>query len=226
MTARLFLAGVLALTTAAAANKSIERCDRAAEVLDEIMTASDRSIPQDLIARAECMAIVPGVKKGGFIFAGRYGKGVISCRGEGGEGWSGPSTVRIEGGSFGLQIGGSETDIILVVMNRRGVEKLVASKFTLGVDGSVAGGPVGRTAQAQTDAQMHAEILSYSRTRGVFAGLSLDGSTLRPDHKDNRRIYGRGVDPMEILNGNVAPPQTVAPLLKTLTKYSANKRQQ
>ena len=225
MTTKLLSIGLLCVLSLGAANKAVERCHRAAEVLDEIMAAEDDAIPQNLLDKAECVAIVPGVKKGGFIIGGRFGKGILTCRGQGGKGWTGPSTVRIEGGSFGLQIGGSETDVVLVVMNKKGAEKLMSSKFTLGADGSVAGGPVGRTAQAQTDAQMHAQILSYSRTRGVFAGISLDGSTLRPDHKDNKRIYGKDVVPKDILTGRVEPPQSVQPVLATLTKYSAQKKQ-
>ena len=225
MTTKLLSIGLLFALTLGAANKAVERCIRSAEVLDEIMAASDESIPQDLMDKAECLAIIPGVKKAGFIIGGRFGKGIIACRGQGGKGWSGPSTVRIEGGSFGLQIGGSETDVILVVLNKKGAEKLMSSKFTLGADGSVAGGPVGRTATAQTDAQMHAQILSYSRTRGVFAGISLDGSTLRPDHKDNKRIYGEEVLPKDILTSRVTPPDSVKLVLATLNKYSSQKSQ-
>ena len=172
---------ILLLTFAAAsalqaASDAVERQDTAAQVLEEVMGTPEKGIPLDLISKAHCVALIPGVKKAGLIFAGRYGKGIVSCRGKNRMGWTGPSTVRIEGGSFGLQVGGSSTDFVLLVMNERGAEKLIESKFTLGADAAVAGGPVGRTASAQTDAQMHAQILSYSRSRGAFAGISLDGS--------------------------------------------------
>jgi lipid-binding SYLF domain-containing protein len=204
-----------------AASEAVERQDTAAQVLEEVMGTPEKGIPLDLISKAHCVAIVPGVKKAGLIFAGRYGKGVVSCRGKNRKGWTGPSTVRIEGGSVGLQIGGSSTDFVLLVMNERGAEKLIESKFTLGADASVAGGPVGRTAQAQTDAQMHAHILSYSRSRGAFAGISLDGSTLRPDDDDNREIYGKDVIPKQILGGEVSAPASSKRLIDTLTKYSS-----
>jgi lipid-binding SYLF domain-containing protein len=204
-----------------AQNEAIERCLTAAQVLDEVMATSDRAIPSELMNRAHCIAIAPSVKKGGFIFGARYGVGVLSCRGQGGQGWTAPSTFRIEGGSFGLQIGGSATDVVLLIMNERGKEKLLRSKFTLGGDAAVAGGPVGRSAQAQTDALMHAEILSYSRSRGVFAGVSLEGATLRPVQDANEKIYGRGYTPDQILNGQIPPPEAVQPLIATLSKYSS-----
>lgn len=212
----MFAAGVLY-----ANNEAVERCLTSAQVLEEIMSIPDRSIPNEFINKAHCIAVVPSVKKGGFIIAGRYGVGVISCRGKDGQGWTGPSTVRIEGGSFGLQIGGSATDLVMLVMNERGKDKLLKSKFTLGADAAVAGGPVGRQAQAQTDALLHAEILSYSRSRGVFAGVSLEGATLRPVHDANQRIYGREFTPRQILNGDIPPPEAVQPLVATLSKYSS-----
>lgn len=208
-------------SAALAADEAIERCDRAAEVLDEVMGTPEQAIPNDLISKAECVAIVPGVKKVGLGFGGKYGKGVIVCRTA--NGWSGPSTVRIEGGSVGFQIGGSSTDVVLLVMNKKGAEKLLESKFTLGADAAVAGGPVGRSAQAQTDAQMHAEILSYSRSRGAFAGVSLEGATLRPAEDDNKKIYGKKVEPKEILSGAIAAPASTAALAKALDKYGPRK---
>jgi lipid-binding SYLF domain-containing protein len=214
---------LLALATAllSAAGEADKRLDAAAVVLQEIMGTSDKAIPQELLSKAHCAAIIPGVKKGGFIIGARFGKGAILCRGAAGKGWTGPSTVRIEGGSIGLQIGGSETDFVLLVMNEKGKDKLLASKFTLGGDAAVAGGPVGRSAQAQTDAQMRAEILSYSRSRGVFAGVSLEGATLRPDHDDNKEIYGQEVEPKRILNGEISPPASAQKLIDTLNKYSS-----
>ena len=211
------------VSLAARKNKAVERCDKAARVLDEIMGAKDSALPQDLLGKAQCVAIIPGVKKAGLGFGGKYGKGVLNCRGKDNKGWTGPSTVRIEGGSFGLQIGASSTDVVLLVMNERGAEKLIQSKFTLGADAAVAGGPVGRTATAQTDAQMHAEILSYSRSRGVFAGISLEGATLRPDHDANFKIYGRDVEPKQILSGEIPAPESTRNLLATLSKYSSTK---
>lgn len=218
---------VLALalgTLLGAEPKEIKRVREAATVFDEVMGIKERTIPQELLEKAECVVIVPGLKKAAFIIGGKYGKGVISCRPENGEGWSGPSTVRIEGGSFGLQLGGSEIDLVMLVMNRRGVEKLLQSRFTLGADASVAAGPVGRTAEAQTDAQMHAEILAWSRSRGLFAGISLAGATLRQDQEDNERIYGKAVTPQQILREGAKPPDSTKKLIATLSKYSSRRK--
>jgi lipid-binding SYLF domain-containing protein len=201
-------------------NKPAQRVAEAARVVDEIMGAPDQGIPRDLLAHANCVAVIPSMKQGGFIFGARYGKGVMTCRNPHGSGWTGPSTVRLEGGSFGLQIGGSATDVVLLVMNERGSEKLMNSKFTLGADASVAAGPVGRMVQAETDALMHAKILAYSRSRGLFAGVTLNGATLRPDHDDNRSLYGRSVDHAAILEGAVPVPQSGEVLGVTLNKYS------
>ena len=206
-----------------AQNKPTRRALRAGEVLDEVMGTPEKGIPQDLLGKCQCIAIIPGVKKIGFGLGGRYGKGVLVCRGKDDFGWTGPSTIRIEGGSIGLQIGGSSTDLVLLVLNKRGAEKLLSSKFTLGADAAVAAGPVGRSAQAQTDAQMTAQILSYSRSRGIFAGVSLEGATLRPDHKDNEKIYGQHVEPKQVLAGQIPAPSSVQPLIDTLNKYSTSK---
>lgn len=222
------IALILLLSTgvgAQAASKAVDRCNRAAEVLDEIMEAGDRSIPQDLLSRAHCVAVVPNMIKGAFIVGGKRGVGVIACRGENLKGWTGPSTVKIEGGSVGLQIGGSSTDIVLLVMNEKGKEKLLSSKFTLGGDASVAAGPVGRTAQAETDLQMRAEILSYSRARGVFAGISLQGATLRGDGSADRDIYGHRVSRTDVLNGAVSAPESCTAFGQTLGKYSSQEHQ-
>jgi lipid-binding SYLF domain-containing protein len=207
-----------------AVEKAVERVETAAEVLKEVMGTPEHAIPRDLFDKCQCVAIIPGVKKAGLGFGGEYGKGVLSCRGKGGWGWSGPSTIRIEGGSFGLQIGGSSTDVILLILNDGGAQKLLQSKFTLGADAAAAAGPVGRDAKAETDLQMHAEILSYSRSRGIFAGISLDGSTLRQDADDNKAIYGREVTPQQIISGAVAPPASVKRLISTLNKYSPAKK--
>ena len=220
MILKVALLGLLAMGAPLLAGEAIDRANRAGEVLDEVMMTPESSIPQDLLNKAHCVAIIPGVKKAGFIVGGRYGKGIISCRAPGNEAWTGPSAIRIEGGSVGLQIGGSSTDVVLLLMNKSGKDKLLSSRFTLGGDAAVAGGPVGRSAQAQTDAQMRAEILSYSRSRGVFAGVSLEGATLRQDADDNEELYGKRVTPKQILDGELAPPETVHSLMAALNRYS------
>jgi lipid-binding SYLF domain-containing protein len=202
-------------------SEPVKRLEEAAAVFSEIMATPDKAIPQDLLEKAHCIVIVPGVKKGAFIVGGKYGKGYLSCRNKGGVNWSAPATVRIEGGSVGFQIGGSETDVIMLVMNERGADRLLSSKFTLGGEGEVAAGPVGRAATAETDAYMRAEILSWSRSRGVFAGLSLQGATLRQDVDDNATLYGKKLENREIVTKGVAPPDAAAKLLELLNKYSA-----
>jgi lipid-binding SYLF domain-containing protein len=202
-------------------NEAVERIQRSATVFQEIMSVPDKAIPDELLAKARCVAIVPGVKKAAFIIGGRYGKGIAVCRNSTlPMHWTGPSTVRIEGGSFGAQIGGQESDVVLVVMNQRGMERLMTDKFTLGADAGVMAGPVGRSAEAATDAMMTAEILAYSRARGLFAGVSLEGSTLRPDNDDNRAIYGKDVTQREILEGHVPAPAAAAPLYPVLSRHA------
>jgi len=196
-----------------------KRISDAAEVFQDIMSAPDRGVPQDILAKAQCVGIIPGVKKAGFIVGAKYGKGVLVCKTD--HGWSAPDTVIVEGGSFGLQIGAGETDVVLVVQNRDGENKLMQDKFTIGASAGAMAGPVGRTAQAETDAQLHAEILSYSRSRGLFAGIDLGGATLRPDHEDNRALYGRDVTPKEILTGVVSPPAAANALYSELNRYSS-----
>jgi lipid-binding SYLF domain-containing protein len=196
-----------------------KRIKAAEETLVEIMKTGDKAIPQELFNKADCAIIIPGMKKGGFILAGKYGRGFASCRGSIG-GWRAPLGVRIEGGSFGLQIGGSETDVVMLVMNQSGMERLTSSKFTLGGEVSAAAGPVGRSSTAQTDVTMKAEILSWSRSRGVFGGVALDGATLRPDADTNEAIYGKGVDPKDIVQGKVATTPMGKRLTATLAKYS------
>ena len=203
--------------------KAIERCHESANLLDQIMATPDSAIPHTLLTKARCIALIPGVKKAGFVFAGKYGKGFLACRGANPASWQGPSALRLEGGSFGFQVGGSSTDVILLVMNEDGVDKLLASKFTLGADAAVAGGPVGRSAQVQTDAQMHAKILAYSRSRGLFAGLSLDGATLRPDTDVNRGLYGDDIPAKQIVSGGAQAPESMRGLLQTIAKYATPK---
>jgi lipid-binding SYLF domain-containing protein len=214
---------IVAAVAAYAQPDHVKRLQAAATVFEEIMSVPDKAIPQELLDKAHCVAVVPGLKKGAFIFGAKYGKGYFSCRTKSGVGWTAPATVRIEGGSFGLQIGGSETDVILLVMNERGAERLLSSKFTLGGDASVAAGPVGRTAAAQTDAFMTAEILSWSRSRGVFAGISLQGATLRQDVSENRALYGRSLENKEIITQELPPPKAAERLLNALNKYSSRK---
>jgi lipid-binding SYLF domain-containing protein len=206
------------------ADEAVERLANANTVFQEIMDKPDQGIPRDLLAKAHCVVIVPALKKGGFIVGGQYGVGVASCRKPKAAGWTGPSTVRLEGGSVGFQIGGGETDVILVVMNQSGADKLMKSKFTLGGEGSAMAGPVGRSASAQTDAYMRAEILSYSRSRGAFAGVTLNGSTLRPDDGDNKKVYGKEVKHEDILQDRVPAPATAKDLIATLTRYSATEK--
>ncbi len=201
------------------------RLHEAAAVFSEIMAATDTSIPEDLLAKAHCIAIVPGLKTGAFIVGGKFGKGYLSCRNANNVGWSAPGTVRIEGASVGFQIGGSSTDLIMLVMSERGADKLLDSKFTLGVEGSVAAGPVGRTATAQTDAQMKADILSWSRSQGLFAGVALEGATLRQDLDDNATLYGQKIVNREIVTSGVQPPKAAEELLGLLNKYSAREMQ-
>ena len=177
-----------------------DRVVRSAAVLREITEAPDKGVPQDLLDKCVCVAIIPGMKRVGFIVGARYGKGLVSCRTEGGEGpWSAPSMLLLEGGSFGLQIGAQSVDLILVVKNMSGMRSLLKSKFTLGGDASVAAGPIGRTLAAETDAWMSAEILAYSRSRGLFGGLAVKGGVLRPDKDANHILYGKEMEPKELL---------------------------
>lgn len=208
---------------AAEKDEDAERLERAATIFQEIMDTPDKGIPQGLLDKAQCVVIVPGLKKGAFIFGAKYGRGFFSCRSPKGVGWTGPAAVRVEGGSFGLQIGGSETDVILLVMNERGAQRLLSSKFTLGADASVAAGPVGRTTSAETDALLSAEILSWSRSRGAFAGVALQGATLRQDLDVNRRLYGKPLQNREIIESDLAPPPPARRLVEVLNKYSSRK---
>jgi len=184
----------------------------------EIMDTSDRAIPRDLLRDSQCAVLVPGMKKAGFIVAAKFGRGFAMCRTPGG--WSAPVAVRVEGGSFGFQIGASDTDVILLVRTKRGMDHLLASKFTLGADASIAAGPVGRESAADTDVTMHAEILSWSRSRGVFAGIALQGATLRPDEDVDKDLYGHEINRRDVLNGKVPPPPAAVELVQTLTRYS------
>jgi lipid-binding SYLF domain-containing protein len=199
---------------------AIHRIDSAAEVLHEIMQSPDKGIPRDLMQKAHCVGIVPNLKRAGFIVGAKYGKGIITCRTAGASGWSAPSTIIIEGGNIGLQIGLGETDVVFAVMNASGENRLMKDKFTIGGDAAAMIGPLGRDAQAQTDALMRAEIVSWSRSRGVFAGVSLDGASLRADNDDNEALYGSRVKQQEVLHGRVTPPESAGRLYDELNRYA------
>jgi SH3 domain-containing YSC84-like protein 1 len=194
------------------------RLRHASDVLQEIMSAPDKGIPHDLFERARCVIVVPGLKKGAFVFGADYGRGFAACRS--GDSWGGPAAVRIGGGSFGAQLGVESTDAVILVMNQRGMDRLAGDKFTIGADASAAIGPLGRTAAADTDAKLTAEMLSYSRTHGIFAGVSLDGTTVTPDHSEDRKLYGREVSNREIVRGEVRAPEAASPLVAVLNQYS------
>jgi SH3 domain-containing YSC84-like protein 1 len=214
-------ASVIMATSAFAAGKATERLGDAASDFSEIMQTPDKGIPQDLLAKSQCVVIVPGLKKAAFVIGAEYGRGFAVCRKADGVGWGAPAAVRMEGGSVGFQLGATDTDLFLLVMSRRGMDKLTEDKFTLGADASAAAGPVGRTANAATDAQMRAEILAWSRARGLFAGISVNGATLRPAHDWNRELYGRDLSNRDILmSGTVPPPPEAMPLIHELDRFS------
>src|SRR5882762_5855552 len=198
-----------------------ERLRTATTVLHEILSAPDKGIPEDLLAKAQCVMIVPGLKKAAFLVGGEYGRGFAVCRREGV--WGGPAAIKFGGGSFGAQIGGESTDVVKLVMNRRGMEKLATDKFTIGADASAAAGPVGRTGAADTDILLRAEILSYSRTRGVFAGVSLDGTVVSRDGSEDRKLYGHEVSNQAVLMGEVPAPAAARALIAELDRYSPAK---
>jgi lipid-binding SYLF domain-containing protein len=220
---KLLTAACLGAGLLCAQSEATKRLDAAAESFKEVMDTPDKSIPQDLLNKSQCVVIVPGLKKGAFIVGAKYGRGFVSCRKKDGVGWSAPGSVRVEGGSFGFQIGGSETDVFMLVMNEGGMKRLLSTKFTLGGDASVAAGPVGRSTQAETDAAMTAEILTWSRSKGLFAGISLSGATLREDGEWNAELYGRNLPNREILTTSVAPPPAAAELMSELNRYSSRK---
>lgn len=208
------------------ANRSdeVKRLERATDVFQEIMKTPDKGIPGDLLDKAECVAIVPGLKKGGLGLGGKYGKGLIMCR-KPNRNWTAPSFITIEGGSVGFQIGFTQIDVVMLFMNKSGVDKLIGDKFTIGADASAAAGPVGRQTAAQTNIRLDAQILTYSRAKGLFAGVSLDGATLRSDKDDNRDFYGKDIDPRAILlDGSVEMPAEARSLASALSWQSPKKR--
>ena len=206
-----------------AASDTEKRLRAAADAFKDVMGIPDKAIPQDLLNKSQCVIIVPDLKKAAFVVGGKYGKGFVSCRKPGGVGWSAPGSIRIEGGSVGFQIGGSEMDVFMLVMNERGMDRLLSTKFTLGGVATVAAGPVGRSTQAETDARMTAEILTWSRARGLFAGIALNGATLREDEDWNSELYGKPLKNREIVSGTVAPPKAAAVLMSELDRYSSRK---
>jgi SH3 domain-containing YSC84-like protein 1 len=198
-------------------NKAADRVKSASTVLEEMQAAPDTGIPDEVMGSAECVAVVPSMLKAGFVFGARYGRGVASCRTA--KGWSDPAFFAIEGGSFGLQIGGQAVDLIMLIMNNKGMESLLSSKFKLGADASVAAGPVGRHAAADTDWKMRAQILSYSRARGVFAGLELNGSVIKMDRESTREFYGK-MQPFDATLQTVTSPTAALPFLQGLAKWA------
>jgi lipid-binding SYLF domain-containing protein len=217
--AALSLAVLLITPLPADRQKQIEQIKNATEVFTEVMNIPDKAIPRDLLSRAECVVIVPSMKKGAFVVGAHYGRGLVVCRNENRR-WGPPSMLSITGGSFGIQIGGQAVDVVMLVMNKRGINFLVGDKFTLGGDASVAAGPVGRATSAETNAAMRAEILTYSRARGLFAGVSLKGALVKPDDDANRDLYGRELSAKTILlEGKAVMPPEAQPLISALAKY-------
>jgi len=202
-----------------AADTAQERLADATSILKEVMATPDKSIPQDLLAKAHCIVIVPGLKQAAFAVGGKYGRGFAVCR-RGRSGWGAPGAVRVEGGTFGFQIGASSTDVVMLIMNERGMRRLLEDKFTLGAEATVAAGPIGRSTTAQTDLQLSADILSWSRSKGLFAGIALQGATLRNDLDENQRLYGRKLHNKEILMTNMKAPAAAQQLVATLNRYS------
>lgn len=208
---------VFVLGTGSVAADTPGRLAAAAETLSSLAKAPDSGIPSDLLKKAECVIVVPSLKSGAFIVGADYGRGFASCRT--GSGWSAPAAVKIEAGSVGFQIGGSESEVVMLVMNKKGVHRLLTTQFTLGGDATIAAGPVGRNAQAKTDAAMTAEILSYSRSRGLFAGVALEGGTLREDDSANKDLYGKEMSNRTILTGGVPAPAGASAFINAIKQF-------
>ena len=219
---------IVGLTASASATSGKSTLDQRLEnsrvIINEIMNTPDQGIPNSIMKQATCVAVVPGLKKGAFVFGGQYGQGVVTCRT--GHGWSAPAFIRMAGGSFGLQIGGQDTDLILVSVNDRGMQDLLASKFKIGADAAAAAGPVGRNTQASTNLTLKSELLTYSRSRGVFAGIDLDGTVVSQNSDDTEIYYGQPHTFDQILKGNVLPPDSSKPFLRTVVKYFRDAQQQ
>jgi lipid-binding SYLF domain-containing protein len=219
------LLALLSIAASAEGRKDeLERLKRATQVFNEIMAIPEKAIPNDLLDRAECVAIVPGLKKGGLGIGGKYGKGLVMCRTNDRKKWSAPSFLTVEGGSIGLQIGFQQTDVVMLIMNRTGMERLVGDKFTVGADASAAAGPVGRNASAETNIRLDAEILTYGRSKGLFAGLTINGAVVKQDKDDNRDFYGKEINARAILFDNSVPmPVEAKPLAMALAHESPRK---
>ncbi len=202
-----------------AADTAQERLSDATNVFNEIMATPDKGVPQELLETAHCIIIVPGMKQAAFGVGAKWGRGYAVCR-QNRAGWGAPAAIRVEGGSFGFQIGGSSTDIVMLLMNERGMRRLLEDKVTLGAEATVAAGPVGRQTAASTDVQLSAEILSYSRSKGLFAGIALHGATMRPDNDVNEELYGTKLTNREILTGGQKPPAGAMDLITALNRYS------
>jgi SH3 domain-containing YSC84-like protein 1 len=194
-----------------------QRLESSRVIINEIMNTPDQGIPSSIMKQATCVAVIPGLKKGAFVFGGQYGQGVVTCRT--GHGWSAPAFIRMAGGSFGLQAGGSDTDLILVAVNDRGMQDLLSSKFKIGADAAAAAGPVGRNTSASTNLTLKSELLTYSRSRGIFAGIDLDGTVVSQNSDDTEEYYGAPHTFDQILKGNVLPPDSSKPFLRTVVKY-------
>jgi len=199
-------------------SKAVDRVQAAADVLNEIEAAPDAGIPQEVLGSAECVAVVPSMLKGGFIVGAKYGRGLASCRTP--KGWSAPAFFVVAGGSFGFQIGGQAVDLVMLIMNENGMKHLLSSEFALGADASVAAGPVGRHAEGNTDWKMRAEVLTYSRARGLFAGVTLNGAQIKQDKDSTREFYGRMVPFKTALTGEIDAPAAAHPFLTTLAKWA------
>jgi len=199
-------------------SKATDRSQAAAQVLNEIQGAPDKGIPQEVLGSAECVAVVPSMLKGGFIVGGKYGRGLASCRTP--KGWSAPAFFVVTGGSFGFQIGGQAVDLVMLIMNKDGMRHLLSSEFALGADASVAAGPVGRHAEGNTDWKMRAEVLTYSRARGLFAGISLNGAVIKQDKDSTREFYGRMVPFKTSLTGEIEPPPGSNDFLRSLAQWA------
>ena len=213
------LIGIASLTAVASdRDDDVNRTQKAAQVFKEIMNTPDQGIPSNLLESAKCIAIIPGDKKFAFVFGGSYGRGLATCRT--GHGWSAPMFVAIDSGSVGYQIGGSSTDLVMLFMNDHALQSLMSDKFKLGADASVAAGPVGRNAAASTDLKLNAEILSYSRSKGIFAGVSLNGAVMQADKSGDKAMYGDDVNRREILDGKVAVPASARALVEELGGYA------
>ncbi len=208
----------LGVSAQASSNREddVHRIEDSAQIFEEILSAPDKAIPSDLLASAKCIAVIPAEKKLAFVVGGNYGKGLVTCRGP--KSWSAPVFLTVSGGSVGFQIGGSSTDFILVFRGRRGLQKLLSDKFRIGGDLSAAAGPVGRSAAASTDIELHAEILTYSRSRGAFAGISLSGAVVQPDDTGNEAMYGQPAHIESILDGKVATPEDAGVLVQAVSK--------